>query len=407
MSNTKLLRDPAVGLTCFETPFYPPKSMALSDMAKCDSCELSFTAPINGPKTINTRAGMDGLSIDESPLTELTYNGSKFGLYDTVLWAKGGAHRYFKRAAPYDMEMNLYFRDAFNPFKIIAMAIPIKIDDAKGNAYFTEMALQNMSVRTVSLDKIISGGPVIMYKGMDLRNRRFDKPTQADHCYSATANMTWFVLQPTHISSRDAAVFRGMDYLSNVLPPAPAHELTLERVRNMCTTIDTITVRNLLAAPVPDNKGIYLTRALQCQRIDPNTDIKDGAVYLDGSDKSKSLEDELLDSSDAADAADSTKEYKKSKINAGKIEDNIAMVLGLIIGFACFSVLSYFLFRIIFSGYIPSLKALDFAYFELLAHAKPPPCPPVPDMGSFATVCDNMAAATASTAAVLKGPVTQ
>jgi hypothetical protein len=401
MSNTRLLPDPAVGLTCFETPFYPPKSMGLSDMAKCDSCDLTFTAPINGPKTINTRAGMDGLSIDESPLTELSYNGTKYALYDTVLWAKQGAHRYFKRAAPYDMEMNLYFRDAFNPFKLIAMAIPIKIDDAKGNAYFTEMALQNMSIRTVSLDKIISSGPVIMYKGMDLRNRRSDKPTQADHCYSSTANMTWFVLQPTHISSRDAAVFRGMDYLSNILPPAPAHELTLERVRNMCMTIDTITVKNILASPPPDNKGIYLTRALQCQRIDPNTDIKDGAVYLDGAGAgpTQSLEDEL----DEANAADSSKDYKKSTINAGKIEDNIAMVLGLIIGFACFSVLSYLLFRLIFSGYVPTIKGLDLAYFDLLAKVKPPPCPPVPDMGSFATVCDNMAAATVSTAAALKG----
>mgnify|MGYP000078223969 CR=1 FL=1 len=400
MSNTKLIRDPAIGLTCFETPFYPPKSMALSDMAKCESCQLSFTAPINGPKTINSRAGMDGLSVDESPLTELSYNGTKFGLYDTVLWAKGGAHRYFKAGSNYDMEMNLYFRDAFNPFKMIAMAIPITIDDSKGNPYFTEMALQNMSVRTVSLDKIISGGPVIMYKGMDLRNRRSNKPTEADHCYSATANMTWFVLQPTYISTADATLFRSMDYLSNVLPPAPAHELTLERVRNMCATIDTITVKGLTAPAAPDNKGIYLTRALQCQRIDPNTDIKDGAVYLDRS--THTLEEEL-----DSDAADSTKHVKTNGINASAIEDNIAMVLGLIIGIACFSVLSYFLFRLIFSGYIPTIKALDFAYFNLAAHVKPPPCPPVPDMGSFATVCDNLASATASTAAVLKGPVTK
>lgn len=401
MSNTKLLRDPAVGLTCFETPFYPPKSMGLSDMAKCDSCDLTFTAPINGPKSVYGRAGMDGLSVDESPLTELSYNGTKYGLYDTVLWAKGGAHRYFKAAAPYDMEMNLYFRAAFDPFKMIAMAIPITIDNTKGNPYFSEMALQNISVRTVSLDKIISSGPVIMYKGMDLRNRRFDKPTQADHCYSATANMSWFVLQPAYISMRDATVFRRMDYLSNVLPPTPSHELTLERVRNMCMVIDTITVKNLLAAPVPDNKGIYLTRALQCQRIDPNTDIKDGAVYLNGDDSNtNSLEYEL----DAAAAADSTKNYKQTDINAGKVEDNIAMVLGLIIGLVCFTALCYLLFPIIFSGYIPTIKTLDFVYANMLANAKPPPCPPVTDMSSFATVCDNLTSATKSTAAVLKGP---
>jgi len=405
MSNTKLIRDPAVGLTCFETPFYPPKSMALSDMAKCESCDLSFMGPINGTKTISTRAGMDGLSVEESPLTELSYNGTKYGLYDTVLWAKQGAHRYFKSGSNYDMEMNLYFREAFNPFKMIAVAIPITIDDAKGNPYFTEMAMQNMSIRTVSLEKIISSGPVIMYKGMDLRNRRFNKPTEADHCYSATANMTWFVLQPAYISTTDANVFRGMDYLSNVLPPAPAHELTLERVRNMCTTIDTITVKGITSPKATDNNGIYLTRALQCQRIDPNKDIKDGAVYLNGEDTpSRSLEDEL---DEDADAADSSKRVKTRGINASKIEDNIAMVLGVIIGVFCFSVLSYFLFRLIFSGYIPTIKALDFAYFNLAAHVKPPPCPPVHDMSSFATVCNKLASATASTTAVLKGAVTK
>ena len=403
MSNTKLLRDPSVGLTCFETPFYPPKSMALSDMAKCESCELSFTAIINGTKTINTRAGMDGLSVDESPLTELSYNGGKYGLYDTVLWAKKGAHRYFKAGSNYDMEMNLYFRDSFNPFKIIAMAIPITIGDAKGNPYFTEMALQNMSIRTVSLEKIISSGPVITYKGMDLRNRRSDKPTEAGHCYSATANMTWFVLQPAYISTADATVFRNMDYLSNVLPPAPAHELPLERVRNMCTIIDTITVKSADAAPAPDKNGIYLTRALQCQRIDPNTDIKNGAVYLDGAGSTKTLDDELSGTA-TDDAADSTKNVKtNNSINAGKIEDNIALVVGLVIGIACFSMLSYFLFHLIFSGYIPTIKALDFTYFRLAAAAKPPPCPASTDLGNFATVCDKLADATKSTASVMQG----
>ena len=40
------------------------------------------------------------------------------------------------------------------------------------------------------------------------------------------------------------------------------------------------------------DKGIYLTRALQCQRINPATDVKNNAVYLNGLPEN-TLEEEL------------------------------------------------------------------------------------------------------------------
>jgi len=341
--------------------------MAIADMPKCESCSLVFAAPIAGTKMVGQRGGMDGLSVEESPLSELHYNTNKYALYDTVLWAKQGAHRNFKAAANYDMEMNLYFREVFNPFKMIAMAIPITIDNGRANPYFTEMANQNGSVRNMTLEKIITGGAVVMYKGMDLRSRNSDRPYAADQCHSKTATLTWFVLQPAYISSNDANRFRTMAISSNLFPPSPVHELTLARVRDMCAVIATIQLKSDMdkaaesAASKSDN-GVFLTRALQCQRINPATDVKGDAVYLN-SPPENTLHDELNSG-----AADSKKPMKKAGGWRPKhVEELIGLVLGIVIGLLLFALVSYYFMQFMFKGYAAGAAAMDASIFSILS----------------------------------------
>lgn len=371
------LRDSAVGLTCDETPLYPPKTMTLADMPVCVSCSLVFSAPIVGTKTISSRYGNDGLNVEESPLTEITYNNSKYALYDTVLW-KSGAHRNFKAKANYDLEMNLYFRDVFNPFKQIAVAIPITIDDTQANAYFTEMADQNPGVRSHSLEKIITTGSVLMYKGIDLRNRNSDKPYAAAQCKDAKSNLVWYVLQPAFISSKDAARIRALAIFSNVLPPAPMHELTLERVRTMGSIISTIDLKSTIDKNNADKlqdaakNGIYLTRALQCQRINPATDVKKGAVYLNTAPK-RSLQDELNEK-----AADSTSQLQGGVVSGFRpkhIEDILALVIGILLGIVIFSFAAYFITKIFFKGVDFNMSALSGSILPVIT-AKQIACAP-------------------------------
>jgi hypothetical protein len=359
------LRDPAAGLSCDETPLYPPKTMALADMPKCNACTLVFAAPVVGTKTISSRPGVDGLNVDESMLTELSYNTTKYNLYDTVLW-KAGAHRNFKAAANYDLEMNLYFRGTFNQFDQIAVAIPITIDNTKANPYFAELAAQNPSSRNQSLEKLIMGGPVVMYKGIDIRNRNSDKPYAAQQCQDPESSLTWFILQPVFISAADAATIRGLLLTSNAYPPKPQYELTLERVRNMCSVVATIDLKSKKDADAVAaiDKGIYLTRALQCQRINPATDIKNEAVYLNSEAKQNTLQDELNEK-----AADS-----KAPVGGGlgmlrpkHIEEILALVGGILLGLFLFSVVVYYILVLIYKDYDINMKKMDFSFLPTIS----------------------------------------
>lgn len=356
------LRDPAIGLSCDETPFYPPKTMSSSDISVCESCTLIFNAPIAGTKIFSARSGIDGIKVDESPLAELVYNTTKYALFDTLIWKKG-AHKNFKASDTYDLEMNLYFRDVFDPFKQIAVAIPITIDNGKANPYFAEMANQNGSVRVHSLEKIISDGHVIMYKGIDLRNRNSDKPYAGEQCQSARSSLTWFILQPAFISSSDASRIRKTELDSNVLPPVPQHELTLERTRSMTSVVSTIELKKTRSKADKDNKkdkGIYLTRALQCQRINPATDIKNNAVYLNGTKQpTTSLQDEL--NIIATDSKIPLGTSGKGGLRPKQIEEGLAIFIGIIIGIVLFVIISHFILQILYKGYLPNVTKMELA----------------------------------------------
>jgi len=361
------LRDPAAGLSCDETPLYLPKTMALADMPKCNACSLIFAAPVVGTKTISSRPGVDGLNVDESMLTELSYNTTKYNLYDTVLW-KAGAHRNFKAAANYDLEMNLYFRGTFNQFDQVAVAIPITIDNTRANPYFSELVSQNASNRNQSLEKLITDGPVVMYKGIDIRNRNSDKPYAAQQCQDAESSLTWFILQPVFISAADAATIRGLQLTSNAYPPAPQHELTLERVRNMCSVVATIDLKSkkdaAAVAATTSDKGIYLTRALQCQRINPATDIKNDAVYLNGQASQNTLQDELNEK-----AADSSAPVGGSLgiVRPKHIEEILALVGGILLGLLLFSVVVYYILVLIYKDYDINMKMMDLSFLPTIS----------------------------------------
>ena len=352
------LRDPSLGLACDETPLYMPKTMIVSQLLPCDTCKLHISAPIVGTKSITSRPGNDGLNVDESPLTELVFNNTKYNLYDTVIWKKG-AHRDFKKKDTYDLEMNLYFRDVFNPLSLAAIAIPIIIDDSQANSYFTEMARQDVSIRTQSLEKLIGRGQVVMYKGMDLRNRNVDKPYAADQCHSATAFVLWFIIPPAYISQADAKKIRSIAQVSNRLPPKPSKDIPLQRLTSISAVIPRIFLKRDIETTVPNDtskNGVYLTRALQCQRIDPRTDIKGDAVYLNGHGEN-TLEQEINTINE--EAADSTKQIETNITPFGlkpkQVETYLATIIGIILGISCFAAVCYFLMNYVFKGYFFNL----------------------------------------------------
>ena len=379
------LRDPATGLDCTETPFYPPRVATAGDIAKCTSCNLIINANVAGPKTYIFRDGKDGIGLDESPLASLAYNGHHYSLSETVIWKKG-AHRNFKADVPYDMELNLYFRDIYESRKQVAVAIPITIDDNKANAYFIELTEQNPASRKYTLETLVHSGPVLLYKGMDLRGRNLDKPVAASQCNSMTATINWFVLPTAYISKANAEKIRSIqnplpnaaavaaaaaakakmtqdqiarDLLSNALPPAPAKELTLERARDMSMIVPTIHLQSQLdkkkhaEVSKSKDKGVYLTRALQCQRIDPVRDVRDDAVYLHNKTGSTTLHDEL----DKVASLDSNLDVAavNTGIRANQLEHILAIVIGIIGGLLVFGFVAYYILTYIYKDYTKTI----------------------------------------------------
>ena len=358
-----VLRDPSVGLDCTETPFRPPKTLSRNDVAICSSCNLYFSATIVGPKDLIAQ-DKGGILFNESPLIQIEYNNNTYGLSKTYFWRQG-VHRDFKTDTNYDMELNLYFRDIYSPDKLLAVAIPVTIDDARGLPYFSEI---NTGVRTITMDTIISkDAPVLVYKGIDLQGRDSDKKQTASQCSSPTSNLTWFVFPTTFIKSADANRIRQFALPESNTAPFPDHEITLERARQMCMIIPKILLKiDKVSESV--KQDVFLTRALQCQRIDPLKDVKEGAVYLNGPPTSN-LSSEL---DDAANLNKSIEGGPKNSFRAKQIEEIMALVIGITIGIILLGVVTYYIFTTVYKGYVSTVVKDEVALAAVKPLCKPP-----------------------------------
>ena len=379
MSN---LRDPALGLDCTETPLKPGRAISKDEIAKCNSCTLVFSAPNPGPKTWQV-GPKNGIEIDESPHTQIIYNNQTFSLFKTFLWPTG-IHRDFKSQSNYDMEMNLYFRDIFKPDIIIGVVIPITISDSQSKQYFNEWEQPTQTLESIVNTEL----PVLMYKGIDLRDRDSNNLATAPQCQN-NSGMIWFILSSTYIHSTAAQKIRNYFSSSKYAKPAnkkvPAEntppvclkELTIERIKQMCMIIPTINTKtnvDRLAKGDKVNNGIVLTRALQCQRIDPSTDIKGDAVYLKGPPQTN-LQDEIDKATDLNTPLDVE---KKGSIRAKSMENYLGIFLGIILGLVIFGIIGFFCMKYVYTKYestVDTQLATIESSLKTLATAPGQPCP--------------------------------
>jgi hypothetical protein len=326
-----------------------------------------FSSDVVGPKQLNP-INKVCWGLDESPLIQLTYNNTTYGLSNTFIWLEG-IHRHFKADKNYDMEMNLYFKDIYKPDNIIAVAIPITIDNAKARPYFSELF---NSVKNVNIDTLIEkDSPVIIYKGIDIRGRNGDKKQTAPQCQSLTSNMSWFVFPSTYISEKDANAFRGArgHWYDKTTIPAPGYEITLERARKMCMIIPKVELKKDLDAAKNSKRSenVFLTRALQCQRIDPSKDVRGDAVYLDSS-TGNTLQNELDNVTNLNKSID---KKKTPYMRASDMENILALVVGITVGIVCIALLSYGFYNLVFKKYIANLETMETAIMTT-----PVPCKP-------------------------------
>jgi len=365
--STKVLRDPGIGLDCTETPFRPPKTLSRNDLAVCSSCELLFSSDVVGPKDIVV-LDKGGLQLNESPLVQITYNNTTYGLSNSYLWPRG-IHRDFKVDTNYDLELNLYFRDVYSPDKYMGVVIPITIDDSKAKPYFSEI---NTGRRSINIETLIEKDkPLLVYKGIDLRSRDAAKKQAAPQCSSLISTLSWFVLSPTFISNVDANRIRSFRLpVSNTIP-TPDHEITLERARKLCMTIPRIILKRdkeVNKAVSDAGAGVYLTRALQCQRIDPEKDVRGNAVYLNAPPE-RTLHRELEDSANLTKPIDAK---GVPGVRANDVENMLALVVGITIGIVCVALLAYGMYNLVFKQFIGSLETMESTILKTPIPCKPP-----------------------------------
>jgi tetrahydromethanopterin S-methyltransferase subunit G len=178
--------------------------------------------------------------------------------------------------------------------------------------------------------------------------------------------MTWFILSTTYISSSAAQnlrdIFNSNSYSkpkdkktpAENTPPDASKELTLERTRQMCMIIPSIDVKTnvdkLATTNNKDTKGVILTRALQCQRIDPSTDVRNGAVYLNSwsTQGSNSLQEEI----DKTTELDKPfEDGEKSSLRPKSIENFLGVLFGVIFGLIIFIVIGYYIIKFMYTKY--------------------------------------------------------
>jgi hypothetical protein len=113
-----------------------------------------------------------------------------------------------------------------------------------------------------------------------------------------------------------------------------------------------ITAANTAAAAA-SAPGIYLTRALQCQRIDPTKDVRNDAVYLKNPPQSNTLADELA----KAAALDAPLDVSgNSGMRPRDIETILSIVVGIAVGIIIFAIVAYVVLQAVYKGYLPTVN---------------------------------------------------
>jgi hypothetical protein len=131
----------------------------------------------------------------------------------------------------------------------------------------------------------------------------------------------------------------------------------MDRVRSMTMIVQKIDTQTNLnsqkssADKAAATKGIYLTRALQCQRIDPVRDVKKNVVYLPDSRKT-TLKEEL---ETAASLDEPLIDGRDTGIRASEVENLIALILGIVVGILLFGIIAYYIMLYVYKDYVQTI----------------------------------------------------
>lgn len=301
-------------LTCNQLPLQWPPAVSLNRIPENKSAGIALTVPVAGSGSLLPRPARDGQSIDESVQITLTYEKTQYSIVETIYYTPG-VHRLPGEQKPVDAEVHVYFRPTrITPGQKLpsngshCIIIPIKINvNGRGRTYFEYLGrdaasrAQNMP----SLGTLIEpNSPILLYKGKDMRLRTCVSPTQDRLCAADSPALIYMMLlRPTNMSAADHLRLRTATRPEPLCQPDPIEVLNEKLLRDFTSVYKTGIRINLpekrkgRSRGSGGGKGVYETTAVKCEKINPDTDVKDGLVYV--SKQSKSTLQNHLDAHNA------------------------------------------------------------------------------------------------------------
>lgn len=318
-------------ISCDKVPANFTQVGTLDNIRPCKKCTVRLvTTP--GPGRLTP--SRTGFTVDESPLNVLYYNGLEHTLKETHLLIRGehGASHVLPGESNPVAEFLFFFERAQAiPYCVV---VPVMEGKGVGNTYFQQL---NQIVRQRAAISALFNptAQLLQYTGSDLRGRYGSAPATAFPSALCATKVRYLVTtQPAYIPVADLVRLTQSLSASDYTGPVTAKTaLTPTELQTYVTRVPKLVLEaaKVAGSPtgVPDD--VYLTRELQCRRLDTAKDIEGDKVYVGGA---RRPGDSTLDKELAA-AADSQAAFAEAgaSIQPGTIETILAIVLGSVIGF--------------------------------------------------------------------------
>lgn len=327
---------------CAETPVWIPNDFDILRVPDCKSCKLRLVSPVPGPGTVSPR--VDGLLVDENPLSTLSVNGIQHNLVETIL-LQGGAHRLPGRDAPCKAELTLYFQNTRDFSQHICLCLPVDVGSGAAEQYFA--TLGGASSGRPVLSKIVPvNATYLSYRGADLRGRASNNNVPSKFCDPVQRVTTYYVcLTPIFMNNNDYTRLVARGGKTVVGPPKPLTPVVNSRLVAYTTRIRGI----VLGVPAPvgatgalSGEPGYPTKAMKCYRLNPDQDVLKDRVFVGGKGVPTDLRKELSKS----EPVDSY-----GGILPGKLQGLLSSWLALGIAIVLGAFLFVFIFNFIFTNY--------------------------------------------------------
>lgn len=328
---------------CAETPVWIPNDFDVNRVPDCKSCKLRLVSPVPGPGTVSPR--VDGLLVDENPLTTLAVNGIQHNLVETVLLI-GGAHRLPGRDSPCKAELTLYFQNTRDFSQHICLCLPVDVGSGAAVQYFA--TLGGATTGRPVLSRIVpASATYLMYRGADLRGRARNNNVPSKFCDPVQRVTTYYVcMTPVFMSNTDYTRLVARGGKTVVGPAKPLTPVVHSRLLSYATRVKGITLG--APAPVGESGGAgsgpgYPTKALKCYRLDPNRDVVKDRVYVGGKGVPTDLRAELTNKPPG--------EPEYGSILPGDLQRWLSSWVGLAVAVVLGAFLFVFIFNLVFTNY--------------------------------------------------------